>query len=87
MQFRTCNHGEPCLSPLTAKERGHFPVGEKNVEKPLVNKESIHGFSLAESVSGSKRSLSSSFWALLPSKDVRGPLLVSLLYLTEISVY
>ena len=49
-------------------------------------KHRLLGFSLAESLPGRKRGLSSSSWALLLSQGVRASPLVSQLYLIEVSV-
>ena len=56
----------------TAKEKEPFHTGEREVGRTIVNR--VLGFSLTYSLSGKKRSLSSSCWALLFSKDLRVPL-------------
>ena len=45
-----------------------------------------HGFSLAKSLSGKKRSLFSFYWALLSSQAGELPLLRSQLYLIKVSI-
>ena len=70
----------------TAREKEHFYRGEKEVGRTIVNR--VLGFSLVEeSLSGKKRSHSSSCWALLLLKGLRAPPSDLLHYLIEVSVY
>lgn len=52
----------------TAREGALFYREEKESESS--NEQGVHGFSLAESLPGKKRSLSSSYWAPLSSQGM-----------------
>ena len=69
----------------TAREGERFFRGEKEVRRALVNR--VHGYLLVKSLSGKKRSLSSSCWALLSSQGASTPLSGLLILLVEVSVY
>ena len=71
LQFRVCNHGEPCASSHMAREGEHFYKEEKEVGRAVANR--VHGFLFAESLPGEKRSFSSFCWALLSSQGTRAP--------------
>ena len=89
LQLSICHHGESCLSPHTAREGELFYRGEKEVvgvEGILVNGD--HGFSLAGSLPGKNRCLSSC-WTLgiFARQGMRAPVfLVFQPYLIEVSV-
>ena len=82
MQLGVCNYGKLHAGVRMAKEGKCFYRGVKG----RLCKQKRHGFSLDESLLGKKRSLSSSYWALLSSQDVRVPT-SGHLTLSEISVY
>ena len=58
--------------PVPTQE-GKEPANTEKKEAGRVVVNPVHGFSLAESLSGNKRSFSSSCWALLWSKGMRAP--------------
>ena len=69
LQFGVSNHSKLLASPSMAREGEHIYRGEKEVGRAIVNR--VHGFSLAESSPGRKRSLSFSCCALLSSQGMR----------------
>ena len=72
LQFGICSHGEPRASLHAAREGELFYRGEKEVWRAAVVKRA-HGFSLAESLPGKKRSLFPSCRALLWPQDMTAP--------------
>ena len=81
LQFYAYNHGEPFANPLSARDGELFYGGEKEFGRAILYR--LHSFSLAESLPGKKRNLSSSCCVLLSEletssiKDSRGLLLGS----------
>ena len=71
LQLWVCNHGEPSAVrvPTWQEKENTFTEGKRK----LTGQQRVHGSSLAESLPGMKRSLSSSCWALLWSQGVRTP--------------
>ena len=53
LQFKVCNHGEPYASPHMTREGEGFYRGKKEGGRDLVNR--VHGFLLAESLPGRKK--------------------------------
>lgn len=82
LQFRVCNHAEPHASLHVAREGEHFNREEKEVGRPIVDKESM----IFHWLSVKKRSISSPYWALLPLQRGGAPFW-SPNYLIEVSVY
>ena len=71
LPFGVCNHGEPRVSPHTARDGEHFYRGEGKLGGD--SKQRVGGLSLAESWPGRKRSLSSSYWALPSLQGMSAP--------------
>ena len=67
-QFEVWNHGQSPSSLCTAREGECFYRGGKGRWEGY-GKQRFHSFSLAESLTGRKRSLSSSSWALLSGHE------------------
>lgn len=70
---------------LQSKEEECFYGGKKEVGRGRVSR--AHGFPLAEILTATERSLSSSCWALVSLKGLKCLLLDRLHYLTEVSAY
>ena len=86
LQFRVCGCGDPRASPSMAGKGEYFYREEKETwEDYLVNKESS-GFSLVESLWGRKGGCLL-FGLYYRHRAQERPLLVSQLYLIEVSVH
>ena len=66
LQLCVCNHGGPCASSYTGRERKPANTEKKEAGSIVVNP--VHGFSLAESLSGNE----GFFFFLLGSAMVKG---------------
>ena len=83
MQFRVCNHAEPHASLHVAREGEHFNREEKEVGRPIVDR--VHDLSLAECQEKGAFPLYNELYYHCRGWEL--PLLVSQLYLIEVSVY
>ena len=72
LQFRVYKHCEVCANP--SRDKGKRTLfTEMKMKLGRLYKQRAHSFSLAESLLGKKRNLSSSYWAQLLSQSVRVP--------------
>ena len=72
LQFSVYNHCEVCANPPCDKGKRTL-FTEMKMKLGRLYKQRAHGFSLAESLLGKRRNLSSSCWAQLLSQSVRAP--------------
>lgn len=86
LQFAIGNHVKPLASPCIAREVEYFYRGVYEVGRAIANRESL-AFSLADSLTEKKRTLSSSCWTFYHCRAWEIPLLFFWLYLTEVFVY
>ena len=84
LQFCHCNHDKPCADPYMTRE-GECFYTEKEVGRAVVNK--VHGFSLTESCQEKRKVILVPVELCYHSWTWELPLLVSLIYLTEVLVY
>lgn len=83
LQFGVCKRDELCASSYMTRDKEQLWREEKEVRRDVLSR--VYGFSLGGSLPGKNRSHSSSCGLIYHHKVWEIPLLVSQLYLTEVT--